>query len=68
MLNTTFRIVATCREEGREIRLGNSRGRGELNQTKKQNEAKMARLTRAGGWYIKVYVILYTFLNASKPK
>lgn len=48
MLNTTFRIVATCREEGREIRLG-KRGRGELKQAKKQNEAKMARLTRAGG-------------------
>ena len=38
MLSTALRIVATNREEGWEIRLGKNRGRGELNQTKKQNK------------------------------
>ena len=40
MLSTTLRIVATSREEGREIRLGKNRGKGELNQTKKQYKAQ----------------------------
>ena len=40
MLSTALRIVATNRGEGWEIRLGKNRGRGELNQTKKQNKAQ----------------------------
>lgn len=40
MLSTTLRIVATCREEGSKVRLGENTGRGELNQRKKQSKTK----------------------------